>query len=206
MITIDSLMLFLSMMISIISIVATVINQRKIRHEYDSFKTIQNGYLQQIQKELNESTVIIDDKNIKGICEAIGVTYKKLLQESDQEEENVHVVLRKNDEKSGQLIVAYAIPPFNSTKNMKPLSVMANEHLVNIYINGNSRIQEKFIDNSRYPRWQSYVSFVLKEEEKIIGTLDIFSVDKINERYSYENIKSILLPVESLLISYLKQK
>lgn len=207
--SIDVIMSVTSCIVTVIVGIVTTYIQRNLNKKHVQFKKLETCYLQFIKNVCSINEHEITDDIIDLIMKELKKVYLQMLQGSNGEEDDVRIIIRKYVESTEQLVTVYCLP--HDILVSKNISVSGNEYLqtkylfTNMYFNGN-QLQDKFTLNIQNNNYLSYISYVIKEKEKIIGIITISSAKKINERYSYENIKSLFSPIENILIMYLKEK
>lgn len=204
--SIDILMTSTAILVSIIASVVTAIIQKRLNRTYIKFKDLQVEYLEKVNKD---NTGIISEKEIDILLEALRKTYSKMLEKDKEDSDDVRIILCKYNKENQELKVIYRLP---QELEIKPIlfenSVQSKKSLANLYINSNSEIDKVFYYRSKknLDQWGSYLSYVLKKQNNVMGVLCISSRQRVNERYGYENIKMLIEPIEEFLVSYIQDK
>ncbi len=203
---IDILMNITSVVVGMLIPILTRVIQKKLDKKYIKFSNLESNYLTSIADYRIKSCNFTDDE-IDIVIKELKKTYEKMLQESKEGNEDVRIVIRKYIENREQLVYVYSLPHnILVTDVLGSNTMQLKNQLANLYLNGSTPFQKKFVQKSAFPRWQSYISHTLKEEGRIIGTISIASTRMINERYGYENIKALIVPIERILVPYIKEK
>ena len=79
-----------------------------------------------------------------------------------------------------------------------------NNLITHLYVNGNIPCNKTFYSQFGITNFETCIFYTLKEKEKIVGAISIESISKVDERYSYENIKLLIENIENVLIRYIK--
>lgn len=159
-------------------------------------------------KKVNENNIVtVSEKEIGALLETLRNTYSKMLENVKTDSGDVRIILFKYNKENEPLEVIYRLPQevvttpilfenFNRSKN----------NFANLYINSNSEISRVYSCEPKMDlkRWGSYLLYELKKQNKTIGLLSISSRQRVNERYGYENIKMLIEPIESVLVSYIQ--
>lgn len=204
--SIDILMTATAVLVSIIASVVTAIIQKRLNRTHIKFKDLQLEYLETVNKD---NRIVVSEKEIDILLEALRKTYSKMLEKAGEDTDDVCIILRKYNKEKQELEVIYRLP---QEPEIKPIlfenSGQFKNSLANLYINSNSEIDKVFCYESRrnLNQWGSYLSYVLKKQNKVIGILCISSRQRVNERYGYENIKMLIEPIEEFLVSYIQNK
>lgn len=204
--SIDILMTATAVLVSIIASVVTAIIQKRLNRTHIKFKDLQLEYLETVNKD---NRIVVSEKEIDILLEALRKTYSKMLEKAGEDTDDVYIILCKYNKEKQELEVIYRLP---QEPEIKPILFENSGHfknsLTNLYINSNSEIDKVFCYESRrnLKQWGSYLSYVLKKQNKVIGILCISSRQRVNERYGYENIKMLIEPIEEFLVSYIQNK
>lgn len=205
---IDILMRATAVLVSIIaSVVTAIIHTRLNRtHINIKFKDLQVEYLKTVNKD---NAGAVSEKEIDILLETLRKTYSKMLEKGKEDGDDVCIILCKYNKENQNLQVIYRLP---QEPEVKPIlfenSMQGKNSLANLYINSNSEINKVFSYKSKknLNQWGSYLSYVLKKQNNVMGVLCISSRQRVNERYGYENIKMLIEPIEEFLVSYIQDK
>lgn len=206
--SIDILMTATTVLVSIIASVVTTIIQTKLnrKHINIKFKDLHLEYLKAVNKD---NTGVVSEEEIDILFETLRKTYSKMLEKAKEDSDDVRIILCKYNKENRDLQVIYRLP---QEPEVKPIlfenSIQGKNSLANLYINSNSEIDKVFCYRSKknLNQWGSYLSYVLKKQNNVMGILCISSRLRVNERYSYENIKMLIEPIEDFLVSYIQDK
>ena len=204
--SIDILMTATAVLVSIIASVVTAIIQTRLNRTHIKFKDLHVEYLEKVNKD---NTGIVSEKEIDILLETLRKTYSKMLENDKEDSGDVCITLCKYNKENQNLQVIYRLP---QEPEVKPIlfeySMQGKNSLANLYINSNSEIDKVFHYRSKknLNRWGSFLAYVLKKQNNVMGILCISSWQRVNERYGYENIKMLIEPIEEFLVSYIQDK
>lgn len=207
--TIDITITLITIITAIIPPLVTMLTQKNINKKYVKFIDLQFEFLSSILKNKKKEKLLNMDEYIDDIMKNFKKSYCKMLEIKHGNQEEISIVLRKYVQNNGYLVTVYYLQSGNIVSNMSNKSyTQLKKDMVNLYINNGDRINEifKFDSETSSVKCGSYLSYALTKHGKIIGTLSVSSQDKVNERYSYENIKKLIEPMENILVNYIQSK
>lgn len=207
---IDIFALVISIATTIISLLATTMIQKTINRQYGKFEDVKSEFLKSICKKQDMGTLANNDEDIDNLMKSFIETYRKILEDDKGECDEINIALRKYNQKNGYFITIYYFQSDNTAShNLLKDSIKLKDDIINLYINNIApQIDDVFESGSEINNFQygSYLFYALKKRGKVIGSLNVSSQEKVNERYSYENIKELIAPIENTLISYIQSK
>ncbi len=208
--TIDIFALVTSIITAIIPLLSTTIIQKIINKKYGKFEDLKLEFVKSIHVNKNIEMHINNDEDMDNLMKSFKEAYSKMLEDTKSDCDEISIALRKYNQKNGYFITIYYLPSKNvDSHSMLKDSIKLKDDMVNLYINNiNPKIDDVFESDSEIKNYKygSYLSYALKKRGKIIGSLSVSSQEKVNERYSYENIKDLIEPIENTLISYIQSK
>lgn len=204
--SIDIIMAVMSVVLLGISFLQLVKMIKQINERHSQIKNIEIEYLSNINRISKQNTTEISIEELNVFIKVLKNVYKKMLQNKDSKNDSIIIVLRKYIEGNENFVPVYTSPP-----NMhKPLELCKkdlqdrNNLITYLYVNGNTPCNKTFYSQFGITNFKTCIFYTLKEKEKIVGAISIESISKVDERYSYENIKSLIENIENVLIRYIK--
>ena len=202
---IDIVMTVTTIIVSIVVTFVTSIIQKQLNKNHVKFTDLQLEFMSMVIDKTN----IGDD--IDSLMHILKQTYCKMLdtKKKENDDNGVRIVLRKYVPQKEYLIVVYCLPYSTKISNiLYKDSPQFKNNMANLYVNSNEQIKKVFKYNNKtnYSQYGTYMSYTLRKQGNIIGVLNISSQQRVNERYSYENIKKLIEPIEDILISYIENK
>lgn len=206
---IDIVMVIMSIVSVLVPILTTVFDYKELKEKYVSFKKIQSKFESsiKIEKKIDLTSDEINDLIIR-----LTEIYSKMLESKEGSDTDVYIDMRKFVENNSNLIVVfryssngYKLDFPDARKEAREYHIRHLKQIKYVYINGGTELDDDS-SNEIYklviPRYNTYLCYPLKKHGNIVGILNIASQRKVNERYSYENIRSLIESVSDVLTDY----